>query len=447
MERMGLLDAEFWDLESDAVALHIGGIALLEGPAPNQREIVDRFRSRLDHLPRMRQKMRGVRFGVARPRWFDDPGFDLSYHLRRVALPQPGSQQQLETLIGRIMSYRLDDHRPLWEAWVIEGLAEDRWALLFKVHHSMVDGLGGMALFTGLLDQRGFRGVAPPAHRPRRRLDGPRVLAHSVAAVTMQPRHTLELALGVARGGARYIAALRPFAATSLTGTLGAARRYRMCTVEGADFDLVRSALGGTRNDVALTLATRGFRELLRHRGEDIAPDAVRCLVPVAVSGTDGDGNRVSAMLVELPVDYRDVGTTHGAMVTRMREHKQAHEAEAGEYMLEFAQHLPPMLVSAAVHAALHVPHRVLTTVVTNVPGPRQEQQLLGRRMTAVYPYVPIADRIRIGIAVSYYVDKVCIGITSDHASVDDIDVFVTAVDDAMQELAKIAQANEELNP
>jgi diacylglycerol O-acyltransferase / wax synthase len=189
-----------------------------------------------------------------------------------------------------------------------------------------------------------------------------------------------------------------------------------------------------------LAMVTRGFRELLVQRGEIAAPHAVRCLVPVAVAPQPGADNAVSALVVELPVDFRDPAAAYGAVVVRTREVKRSHECEAGQATLSLAAHLPALLVSTAVKAVLRVPHRVLTTVATNVPGPPIEQRLLDRRMVALFPYVPIADRIRIGVAVTSYTGRLMFGVTCDRNSVPDADVFVHALDDGLGDLVKAAR-------
>ena len=451
MERLGLLDAEFWDLEDEHVALHIGAIAVFDGPVPSARDLTDRYLARLDRMPRLRQKMRGVRFNLARPRWFDDPAFDLSYHLRRTAVPHPGTPEQLNTAIGRIMSFHLDQSRPLWEAWIVEGLADDQWALVFKVHHSIVDGVSGMKMFSAFLDDDEWRPVGRSGSAPAALVDAARDVLRTARSIALRPDRTVRTLGHAARGVVRFAGALRPVTKTSLTGALGTPRRYRPASVELADVDTVRRTLGGTRNDVVLAMVTRAFRELLISRGEQPGPHAVRCLVPVAVgrghrdginvgnSAGNSVGNKVSAMLVDLPVEFADIETAYAAIGERMHELKSSAETEAGATAASVAEHLPTFLVSAIVRGALRVPHRVLTTVTTNVPGPRTTRTLLGHRMVAVYPYVPIADGIRIGVAVVSYADQLQFGITCDRASVDDIEVFVNALEDGLRELLKIA--------
>jgi WS/DGAT/MGAT family acyltransferase len=457
MEQLGPLDAAFWQFENSHVALHIGGIAIFDGPPPAADVLAARYLARIEAMPRYRQKMRSFRFSVSRPVWVDDPKFDVTYHLRRTAIPAPGGEDELLRLVGRLMSNRLDDSRPLWEAWVIEGLADDRWALLSKVHHSMVDGVAGMDLFTGLLDMASAPVLtrAPRAsHVPvgvqlavgaiEHGLRGIGSTAGGAAGAIRHPGRSALRAAHNAAGALRLARAIRPATATSLTGPLGTPRRYRVVTIDASDVSRVRAALGGSVNDVALAVVTRGFHDLLISRGEPPGPRTVRCLVPVSVrvpTESHDLANRVSAMLVDLPVDFHDPAAAYGAVRARMRQLKRSHEADAGELATELAGHLPAPLVAATLRAALRLPHRVITTVTTNVPGPTRTAHLLGRRMVALYPYVPIADQIRIGVALTSYEGHLHFGITCDRDSVPDVDVLTGGMTAGMSELVKAAEA------
>lgn len=436
MRRPSALDTVFLHLEDDHVALHIAATALFEGPAPAREELRRRCARVVATSPHYRQLLRRTALDLRSPRWVDAGELDLDYHLRRTALPAPGTTTQLEQLIGRLMSQPLDPDKPLWEAWVVEGLEDGRWALLVKAHHSLVDGLGGMALFARLLD--GGRPVLDGAHSGSTLL---RRLLDTAAA----PHHTARGLVGSAGGVLRYAASLRPTTASSLTGPLGRARRYRTLTVDLADVRTVRDAFGGTVNDVVLTMVTRAFHTLLTERGETPGPHVVRCLVPVstrtAAQAHDG-ANRISTLLLDLPVEHADPTTIHALVRSRMTELKSSGEAGAGAHGFALADLLPAPAVAGAMSLLRRIPQRVVTTVTTNVPGPRRPQTLLGRPMLALYPYVPIAERIRIAVAVSSYVDHLHFGITCDRTAVPDVDVFVAALADALHDLVKDAAAD-----
>jgi diacylglycerol O-acyltransferase len=267
--------------------------------------------------------------------------------------------------------------------------------------------------------------------------------AGAVWGIARHPVRTAAVALAATRGAVAYVAALRPTTPTSLTGRLGAARRYRFVAVDRADITLMRERLGGSPNDAALAIVTRAFRHLLVTRGEHPSAHAVRCLVPVSTRdpADASHANRVSAMLVELPVDFADAGSAYGATAARMRQVKLSHEVDAGELAVTLAGYLPPPAASRALHAAFRIPQRMLTTVVTNVPGPPDSAAMLGRHLLALYPYVPIADRIRIGVAVCTFGDHLYFGVTCDRDSVRDAEVFAGGIRDGAAELAKAAAA------
>jgi diacylglycerol O-acyltransferase len=459
MERMSPLDAGFWQLEDTHASLHIASIAVFEGPAPSYAELTDLVRRKLHLIPRYRQRMRTVPLFLGRPVWVDDPAFDLTYHVRRAAVPSPGDAQQLHRLTGRLMSQHLDRDKPLWEMWLVEGLADGRWALITKIHHSVVDGIAGIGLLATVLDrapdvdlpeapdwkagaQPGVLGLAGAALRER--LGAATSAARGAASITIGPVRAARTAGAALRGVAGFAAALRPVAATSLVGPIGTPRRYRWASVDLDDVGVVRRHLGGSVNDVVLAIVARGFRDLLSSRGEPLTPDAVRSLVPVSVRRPADHGhadNRVSALLAELPVEFADPVIAYQAVMARTRKLKASHEAEAGERLTGLADQVPAPLLVATLHAAFRVPQRVLTTVVTNVPGPAQPLYALGRRMLANYPYVPIADRLRVGVAVTSYDGRLFFGVTCDRDSVPDADVLVGGLENGLTELLKAAES------
>lgn len=455
MDTMTALDSAFLQIEDRHAALHIGSVGVFEGPVPPFAAIRDEIERKLPRVPRYRQRMLRVPGNLGRPVWEDDPDFDLDYHLRRTALPGPGGDDELQALVGRVMSQPLDHDRPLWEDWVVEGLDEGRWALVTKVHHSMVDGIAGTDLLTSLFGSAPVPDAgADDAPRPVEPLPGRLTLvARSVrgaaaasagatrGAVTAlrHPRTLVVTARSSTGGLLRFLTAVRPVSRTSLLGPLGAARRYRWAEVPLRDVLEIRAGFGCTVNDVVLAAVTRAFQQLLLSRGENPSAHAVRTLVPVSVRRPDQRGhldNRVSAILLDLPVEETDLVDALGVVSQRMRALKASHEAEAGELVTSLGNVVPPPGLAAALRLAFRVPQRVLTTVVTNVPGPREELRLGGRPMIAAYPYVPIADRLRTGIAVTSYAGNLQFGITADWQSTPDVDVLRDGLLEAFAELA-----------
>jgi WS/DGAT/MGAT family acyltransferase len=455
---MSPLDASFLHIEDDKNHMHIGSVAIFEGPAPSYESVLAMVESKLPLVPRYRQKVRFVPFGLGRPVWVDDPHFNLIYHLRHTALPTPGGNEELRNLVGRVMSQQLDRSKPLWEMWVVEGLDAGRWALLSKVHHCMVDGVSGTDLLAVMLDQS--RDVEPPAvsevwhPRPeptsaqilgdalRERAVSPYEMMRSARAATRAPRELASRVHETARGLAAMRGLLRS-AQTSLNGPIGPHRRWAWARSQLSDVKAVRAALGGTVNDVVLAVITNGFRELLQTRGEPVTEQTVRTMVPVSVRAPDERGtynNRVSAMFAELPVGIANPVERLDSIRTQMEGLKESKQAVAGEVLTSLTGFAPPMLLSLGTRVFMRFPQRSLNTVTTNVPGPQFPLYAAGRRMLEAFPYVPLAGTVRIGIAIFSYDGMLNFGVTGDFDSAADIGVVAGGIESGLSELLGIAE-------
>jgi diacylglycerol O-acyltransferase len=410
MDRMTPLDAMFLQGEDEepGVSLAIASIAVFEGPPPAAGEFEAALAGRLPLIPRYRQKVRQVPFDLGPPVWVDDADFDLGYHVRRTALPAPGGDEELATLMGRVMSTRLDRSRPLWEYWLVEGLADRRWALISKVHHCMVDGISGTDLYRVVLDPGPERGPGVsddwrPAPEPSRlSLTASAVLrlarlpvdqARALAAAARHPARLAGQVRTTVGGAAALATALMPTRPSSLSGPISAHRRFAFARGSVDDVATVRRALGGTFIDVVLAAITGGYRRLLLARGERPVPHLVRTLVPVSVRQPGEESirdNRLSLMLAELPVDAGDPVERLAAVRAVMSKLKAEHEAEAGAVLVAIAGYEPFPAVAAPVRIAARLPQRSVVTVTTNVPGPREPLYALGRRLVEMIPYVPI---------------------------------------------------------
>src|SRR5947209_8227995 len=296
MEWMSPTDASFLHIEGPMNPMHIGGVSIFEGPAPSFERLEEMVARKLGRVPRYRQKVRLIPFELGRPVWVDDPYFNLPYHLRHSALPSPGSDEQLRSTAARIFAQRLDRDKPLWEIWMLEGLRGSRWALLSKVHHCMVDGVSATDLMTIMFeDDSSPADGAPwePAPEPgdvelvlrtlTRRTLNPSEQLRSVRAALRAPLTTLAQARDLARGLASASSILRPAGGTSLVGPVGPHRTWSTAHVRLSDVKRVRSRLGGTVNDVVLSIVAAGLRDLLQERGESVDERTVRALVPVSV--------------------------------------------------------------------------------------------------------------------------------------------------------------------
>jgi diacylglycerol O-acyltransferase len=464
MDRMNPLDAEFLFLEDGTAHMHIASCAVFEGPAVDYDELVSRIRSKLPLVPRYRQRVRFVPMDLRRPFWVDDPHFRLDYHVRHSAVPPPGGKPELCRLMGRIMSQELDRARPLWEAWIVDGLADGRWAVISKLHHCMVDGVAGVDLMSVVLDLE--REPAPPVaddwepeHEPsglRLAVDGavnivtsPRDQLRAAWTALHAPRRALARGWTIATGLRWYGSALRPTPSTSLDGTIGPHRRWTYAGASLADVRTIRRALGGTVNDVVLAAVTSGFRDLILARGEDPDQVALRTLVPVSVRDETDHGvydNRVSAIFLDLPVQVEDPLECLAAVHEEMDRLKQSHEAEAGRALTQLAGAVPPALMAQGTRLAARlvskVPQRTMNTVTTNVPGPQFPLYFAGREMLDYIPYVPIGPGVRIAVAILSYNGRLQFAVTGDYDTAPDIGVLAEGIDAAIATLRRLAGAD-----
>jgi diacylglycerol O-acyltransferase / wax synthase len=461
MDPMNPLDAEFLHLEDGTAHMHIASCAIFEGPAPPYDEVVERIRSKLPLVPRYRQRVRFVPFDLRRPFWVDDPHFSLDYHVRHSALPRPGGQAELCRLMGRLMSQELDRARPLWEAWIVDGLAGGRWAVISKVHHCMVDGVAGVDLMSVVLDLE--REPAPAFAddwEPEREPSGLRLAVDGAVNIVASPSEQLRAAWralhaprgALARGwtiatGLRwYGSALRPTPPTTLDGTIGPHRRWTYTGASLAEVRTIRHALGGTVNDVVLAAITSGFRDLVVARGEDPDHVALRTLVPVSVRDETGNGvydNQVSAIFLDLPVHVADPLERLAAVHAEMDRLKRSHEAEAGKALTQLAGAVPPAFMAQGTRLVSRlvsrVPQRTMNTVTTNVPGPQFPLYFAGREMLEYVPFVPLGPGVRIGVAILSYNGRLQFAITGDYDTTPDIGVLADGIDAALATLLRLA--------
>lgn len=466
MDPLNPLDAEFVEAEDQDrhVSMAIASIAVFEGTAPSYDEFVETIAERLPLVPRYRQKLRTVPLRLGPPMWVDDPHFDIRYHIRQTALPEPGGDPELADLMARVMSARLDRDRPLWEDWLVTGLAGGRWGLISKVHHSMVDGVSGTDLYrvmfdtptdapTGALTGREESLVALSSPEPSdlslvRHAAGaaltlPGRAAGALANVLRHPPSAYRELKGTLRALGKLAEAVPPAPASSLSGPIGQERRYTWVQVPLDDVKMVKRELGGTVNDVVLAAISAGFRSLLLHRGETPVPHQLPSLVPVSLRAPGQDNiyeNRVSAMIVELPVHLADPVEQLEAVRGQLCSLKDAGEHRVGEAFISLARYVP-YPVASLTRFVFRVPQREIVTVTTNVPGPRNTLYCLGRPLVEMLPFVPIASTVRIGVAILSYCGQVTFGLTGDYDSCPDLEVLADGIRDAVGRLVASAGA------
>lgn len=454
MQPMSAQDATFLHVENDVTPMHIGGVSIFEGPPLPFADLRAMLERKLQHTPRYRQRVRFVPLSIGEPVWVDDPYFDLDYHLRHSAVPAPGTEAQLRAMAARVFSQHLDRARPLWEIWMVEGLDEGRWALLSKVHHCMVDGVAATDLMSVLFDDTG-EPAAPEAWHPQPEPSSLELVARSAARRVVDPAAQLRAAVnarsgllrgvvGTARALAAAAPALRP-GTSSLTGPIGPHRVWSWAKAPLSDVKAVRSALGGTINDIVLTIITNGFRELLEERGEAIAPDrTVRTMVPVSVRRPGERGtynNRVSAVFARLPVAIDDPLERLAHIREQMDGVKSSKQAVAGDTLVQLSGFAPPLLLALGSRVMTRSASLNMDTATTNVPGPQRPVKALGRRLLESYPYVPVVGSIRIVVAIFSYDGGLYFGVTGDRDHAPDIDTLTTGIQRGLGELLDASRA------
>jgi len=463
MERLKPMDAQFVDAENQDrhASFAIASIAVFEGPAPTYDEFYAAIEGRLALVPIYRRKLREVPLRLGPPVWVDDPKFDLRYHLRHTAVPTPGGDRQLSDLIARVMAQRLDRDFPLWEYWLVEGLAEGRWALISKVHHCMVDGISGTDLYrvifdlspeppAPVVDTRPVpaepSGLALAASAAVDLVARPAKGAVALAGALTRPRDTVRQASQTARAVAKLAASAWPTTGSSLSGPIGRQRRYAWARASLTDVKAIKREFGGTVNDVVLAAISSGFRALLISRGEHPRHRMVRSLIPVSLRGPGEENlydNRVSIVLADLPVQLTDPLNQLAAIRAEMSAIKAVREASAGEALIALGRVTPFPLASLTVRLAYRLPQREIVTVTTNVPGPQQQLYGLGRRLVEIIPYVPIATNLRTGVSIFTYCDQMTFGITGDYATTADVDVLARGIEHGIGELTEAVRRHQ----
>jgi diacylglycerol O-acyltransferase / wax synthase len=485
LDRLTAVDASFLHQEGPTSHMHVGGLTILEGPPPAMEEFLEQIRRRLHLVPRYRHKLAYTALDSGRPVWVDDPTFNLAYHVRHTALPAPGSWEQLRNLTARIFSQALDRSRPLWEMWLIEGLDPkiemearppgspasgrlrhppgDRFALISKTHHSLIDGIAGVDLATVLFDVSPE--PAPLRHSGRPWKPNPEPDTTELVAVGLRaavrtgvemagaaigalthPERTLERAREAVEGIGEVVwAGLNPAPATPLNVEIGPHRRFVGIAAQLDDFKFVKNALGGTVNDVVLAVVTGALRSFLIARGVRTEGLEMRALVPVSVR-TVGErhegGNRIVVMRGPLPVYIADplerLRFVRHAM-DGLKESKQALGAEVIAGAQNFA---PPTILAQA--SRLNFSTRLFNLIVTNVPGPQFPLYVLGRRMERVFPVAFLPENHALAVAIMSYAGEMNFGLLGDFDALPDIESigeYIKAELATFVELARERQA------
>lgn len=457
LDRLSAVDAGFLHLEDNSnTHTHIGGLAVLEGPPPGGEEFRDHIASRLPLVPRYRQRLVHPPLRTGRPMWADDAEFDIVYHVRHTALPSPGSHAQLMTLVGRIFSQRLDRTKPLWELWLVEGLEDDRFAIVNKTHHALVDGVGGVDLLTALVDLS--RETSPPkpavwnpfaaptrAGLLLRGVQGATRGAVGVAgAATRLARHPGQAAgyaVEAAQGLGEVVKTVAdPAPPSPLNRPPGPHRRYATLTFTLDDLKTIKNELGGTVNDVALTVVAGGLGRYFARHGKEAAATTLRTCVPVSVRDEgerEAAGNRITIMVAPLPVGIADPAERLRQVREAMDGLKQSKQAVGAAALTSMQDFMPPTVLAQA--SRVQFSPRIYNLMVTNVPGPQFPVYVLGRQAERIFPLAFLAAGHLLTVGIVSYNGQVNFGLVADSDGLPDLDALASDFTDSMEELRKRA--------
>lgn len=457
-ERLTALDSLFVDLEDGSNHMHIAVVMLFEAAGLRRADgSLDRDRLRdhvaasLDHLPRWRQRLARVPL-LRDPVWIDDDRFELDRHLPGVTLPPPGDRAALEREVGRILALQLDRSRPLWELWTIDGLRGDRFAVVAKAHHCMVDGIAGMGVIGTLLQPSPQSDIPEPRPwRPRPPPGGARLLGADLRRRLRAPRELLREARQAAgRGTGGLLSSARdaagglktliestaiPSSRTALNPKrVSPERTFTWTTLDLDEVKAIKRRHGTTVNDVVLAITAGAARRFLLHRGESVDGIRFRAMIPVSThAGEVGMGNEVSLMLAPLPVGEASPERRLQEVARTMRELKSTGETSAvavGEELADWT-----IMSVAGLLARAAILWRPYNVIVTNIPGPQAPLYLLESKMIEAAPVVPLYGNQAVGIALLSYDGALCWGLNADPACLPDLETLCHAIDASFLEL------------
>jgi WS/DGAT/MGAT family acyltransferase len=458
-EPLTAADAVFLRIETPHEPQHVGSLSVIEGTP--LRDVDGRIRfdelkahveRRLHRVPRMRQRVMQVPYQQGRPVWVDDEHFDIDHHVRLTALPRPGDDGQLATLMGRLQSLPLDRSRPLWEMWFVDGLADGHVGLVIKVHHALGDGMANVDLAMALIDLEADpppdEPVAPwrprPAPSPNgllvaavsEQLGRPGRLARAALDTLRDPRPAIDATANVGRTVASFLAKPPP---APWNVPVGSHRRWVSATVPLAGVRTVRRRHGVTINDVVLAACSGALRSFLVEHGDvDIEHRTIKAMVPVSLRGHDEHGetlgNRVSLIIVELPVDEPDPVVRLDRVHAVTSELKGSGLVDGAHRILEIADAITPLAGPLTRYVSRTIP---MNLVITNIPGPPIPLYLRGAKFLRVFPYVEVIDNEGLTIAVVSYEDQLHFGITADRDVLPDLAEVAAAIEHEFAVLAR----------
>ncbi len=445
MDQLSAVDNLFLDLEDENTQMNIGGVSIHEGPAPAFSAIRRQVEGALGCSPRYRQRLKTLPPGCGRPIWIDDEEFDLDNHLFQANLGRNPSLDDVCDFYAGVQAQQFDRSRPLWKIHIVNNLPNGQWAILWSVHHAVVDGVAATDLLALLLsvekDAKPARGQewvprsAPVASEIAARVAsgeiGPLRLARGLRGAAREPSRSFtrvrEAASGLPPLGRSLIEPRREHLSCPINGPIGPDRTWRVTELDLAAVKRVAKAHGGTVNDIVLAAVTDGIREILAVHGDDLGRHRIRTLVPVNVReehNAHEATNRVSAVFVDLPVGIDDAAGRIRDIRRQMDAIKEMRGEQTAKFLGRLADFVPKEIFGLGergIVRAADVP-RFFNTITTNVPGPQFQLYCMGRKMLALYPYVMLAKDLRVATAIFSYNGGVYFGVTGDAAAIFDIE-------------------------
>ncbi len=465
-ERLSPLDASSFYLEEGVAPRHVGGVSVFARPRSglDYEVLVWLVEQRISLVPRYRQKVREVPGRLARPVWVDDTEFDITYHVRRSALPKPGSDVQLHDLVARLLSRPLDRSRPLWEMYLVEGLARGRIAVITKTHQAMVDGVSALEIGQVILDVTARpRETQEALWMPQPEPSGVQLIAAAMAEAVQRPGEAVDTVRWAVRDAAATVGkvvtavggaadavqgVLRTAASPAPTSPLNVAisrqRRFAVAKTRLQDYRLVRTAYGCTVNDVVLAVVAGAMRNWLLSRGESVtASTTVRAMVPMSVTGDPErphvslglPGSQVSSFVLDLPAGEPNPVVRLSQVAHATRGHAESGRSVGADVLMRLSGFAPPTLHALSARVASSLSRRMFNVLISNVPGPQFPLYATGARMVEIYPVVPLARNQALTIGLTSYDGGVFYGLNADRDAMSDIEVLAALLGEALEEL------------
>ncbi|MGB3373470.1 MAG: wax ester/triacylglycerol synthase family O-acyltransferase [Rhodococcus sp. (in: high G+C Gram-positive bacteria)] len=463
--RLTTQDASFYFLEASSTPMHLGSLAVFRTPRNgfSYENLLSLVEQRLVLVPRYRQKVRELAFGLARPVWVDDSDFDITYHIRRSALPKPGSDEQLHDLVARLTSRPLDRTRPLWEMYLVEGLSKNRFAIFTKSHSALVDGEKSLEIGQVILDaSKSPPPMAEELWMPAREPRESALVLDAITELIASPSEGIEVLRGAAKGAlgiaggalgaaSKVLSAVRTAAqvapASPLNAPISRNRRFAVAKTELADYRKIHTRFECSINDVVLAVVTGALRNWLLSRGEPVtASSTIRAMVPMSVYVSDqqaGDdeytdnaqASEVSSFLIDLPVGELNAVVRLSHIAHATEAHAKQAPGVTAHTLMRVSGFAPASLHAMGARAGSRLSQRLFNLIVTNAPGPQFPLYVGGARMLEMFPVSPLFENQALSIGLTSYDGFVCFGLNADRGAMPDVDVITALLFEALEEL------------